>query len=338
MRSMCCCLVLTGMAAMPGCGVDSALESAADLAQYEALLSRINGGRVNGGRVNGGRVNGTDLSATLSLNGSELVFLDASGALVASGTALVGAAIPSDLNTGEVVDLTIQSVTYDATAGVYLYGVTVPSAKNGKPEPLCGESKQQPILALALAGRYDNDTGASIPDSNYFTFACVDAAIGKCAYWGYHPAKSRSECLGSECKAQSLAPWHQACIHMVRADYCGDGTPHTRDGTIINIWDNLGIEQPDPSAWEMEAEWMADGARCIRHTRWEKADKRSALSDLQYVKNNCPNRLAVNQPAACGAETSDFHSAYGFYLAPVSRHLLRNQSEGNLKNSGDAKQ
>ncbi len=337
MRSMCCCLILAGTAAMPACGVDSALEAAADLAQYKASLSRINGSRTNGSRTNGSRTNGTELSATLSLNGSELVFLDASGALVASGTSLVGTAIPTDLLTGEVVDLTIQSVTYDAAAGVYLYGVTGPSAKNGKPEPICGESTGKPILALALAGRYDNDTGASIPDSNYFTFACVDAAIGKCAYWGYHPARTKDECLSGLCKPQPLADWHQACIRMVRADYCGDGVPHTRDGTLINIWDNIGIEQPDPSTWEMEAEWNADGARCIRHTRWVQADKAASLTDLEYVRRACPSRLAENQPTACNPASSDFLTAYGFHLPTLGRRLLRNQSEGWLTNKGDAK-
>ena len=327
---------------MPACGIASDLETADDLAEYQSPLLRangtkINGTKINGTKINGTKINGTELNATMTLAGSELVLVDGSGALVTSGTGLTGATIPTDLASGETIDLTIRAVTYDASKSVYLYDVSYPNAKSGKAEPLCGQVSGKPVLALALTGRYDDETGASITDGNYFTFACVDAAIGKCAYWGYHPAKSRTECLGNECKARALAPWHQACIHMVRADYCGDGTPHTRDGTTINIWDNLGIEQPDPSAWEMEAEWMADGARCIRHTRWEKADKRSALTDLQYVQNNCPNRLAVNQPAACGAETSDFHSAYGFYLAPVSRHLLRNQSEGNLKNSGDAK-
>lgn len=342
MRRFCCCLVLASTAAVPACGSASDVETASDLAAYQSELirpngSRINGSRVNGSRINGSRINGTELAATITLSGSELILSNDSGMSLASGTSLAGATIPTDLATGESVDLTIKAVSYDAAAAVYLYEVTYPGPKKGKAEPLCGQVQGKPVLALALAGRYDDDTGVNIPDSRYFTFACVDAAIGKCAFWGYHPAKTRSECLSSQCKAQPLAPWHQACIRMVRADYCGDGVPHTRDGTSINIWDNLGIESPDPSAWGMEAEWNADGARCIRHTRWVQADKNSALTDLAYVQNNCPNRLAANQPTACATETSDFLSAYGFDLAPISRRLLRNQSEGSLTNKGNAK-
>lgn len=342
MRNLCCWLALAGAASMPACGTDAGAEATSSLAEYKASLLhtngiRVNGIRVNGIRVNGIRVNGTELSATIVLNGTELVLADANGLLLYSGTGLVGATIPTELATGEVVQLTIESVTFDAAAGAYLYEVTYPNAKNGKAEPLCDKVNGKAVRALALAGTYSDDTGANTPDPSRFTFACVNAAIGKCALWGYHPGKTRQECLSSLCKQQPLPSWHQACIRMVRADYCGDGVPHTRDGTAINVWDNLGIESPDPSSWEMEAEWTQDGARCIRHTRWLQADSSSTVTDLEYVRRTCPSRLAENQPTACNSDRSDFFSSYGFHLATDSRRLLRNQSEGGLTNRGDAK-
>jgi len=52
---------------------------------------------------------------------------------------------------------------------------------------------------------------------------------------------------------QSLWAYHQACTRMMRADYCGDGRPHTREGTPIYIDDRLihnpqekDQEPPDP--------------------------------------------------------------------------------------------
>ena len=58
---------------------------------------------------------------------------------------------------------------------------------------------------------------------------------------------------------------------MVRADYAGDGIGHTRDGTLIDLSDRLGIQRPgdDPPgrALAFEAAWGPDGAVCVRHTR-----------------------------------------------------------------------
>jgi ADYC domain len=34
---------------------------------------------------------------------------------------------------------------------------------------------------------------------------------------------------------------------LVRADYCGDGIGHTRNGTPIDLFDRIGI-QPDEAA------------------------------------------------------------------------------------------
>jgi hypothetical protein len=74
-----------------------------------------------------------------------------------------------------------------------------------------------------------------------------------------------------EAKGESLWDYHQACVRMVTADYGGDGIGYTRDGTLIDIFDRLGIQriEPDPRshALEFEAAWGPDGAICVRHTR-----------------------------------------------------------------------
>jgi hypothetical protein len=36
-------------------------------------------------------------------------------------------------------------------------------------------------------------------------------------------------------------------VRLVRADYCGDGIGHTRNGTPIDLFDRIGI-QPDEAA------------------------------------------------------------------------------------------
>ena len=52
---------------------------------------------------------------------------------------------------------------------------------------------------------------------------------------GYRP-------WGKAQKGESLWDYHQACVRMLRADYCGNGKPHTRDGTRIELWDRLDIQ------------------------------------------------------------------------------------------------
>ncbi len=58
---------------------------------------------------------------------------------------------------------------------------------------------------------------------------------------------------------------------MVTADYGGDGISHTRDGTLIDFSDRLGLQRPQrgPSwhALSFEAAWGPDGAVCVRRTR-----------------------------------------------------------------------
>ena len=40
-----------------------------------------------------------------------------------------------------------------------------------------------------------------------------------------------------------MEPYYQACVRMVRADYCGDGVGHTRNGTPIDLFDRIGVQR-----------------------------------------------------------------------------------------------
>jgi hypothetical protein len=89
---------------------------------------------------------------------------------------------------------------------------------------------------------------------------CTSGAEGKCVLMGYHPWEAR--------EGVPLHDLHRACIHMLRADYGGDGRPATRDGTAINIYDPFGIQKPDPApGMQFEAAWGPEGAICVSHPR-----------------------------------------------------------------------
>ena len=79
---------------------------------------------------------------------------------------------------------------------------------------------------------------------------------------------------------------------MARADYCGDGRPHTRNGTSINIWDTLPAPGPiqeragvlESLGMLFEAGWDTSGAVCLSRARW-MLDEGGLLASL------CPDRL-----------------------------------------------
>jgi hypothetical protein len=109
--------------------------------------------------------------------------------------------------------------------------------------------------------------GAFTPDGRYearqglILLTCTGGAGGKCIRFGYKP-------WGFGPNNLSLAPYYQACVRLVRADYCGDGIGHTRDGTPIEIFDKIGIQHDEHApGMTFEAPWQEDGAVCVRHTR-----------------------------------------------------------------------
>jgi hypothetical protein len=93
---------------------------------------------------------------------------------------------------------------------------------------------------------------------------------------------------------QSLAPYHEACVRVVRADYCGDGTPHTVPGVAIEMFDRAGVHtRRDPGYGTFEALWGPDGAVCLARARRPEFP-------LVEILRQCP-RLADLPPADCAA-------------------------------------
>lgn len=123
------------------------------------------------------------------------------------------------------------------------------------------------------------------------TLTCASGAVAKCARFGYTP-------WGSDADRASRVELHAACVHMVRADYCADDAAWTRDGTAIDIYDDLGIQVSDGDAadgFAFEAGWTPQGAVCVAQTRWPD------LLDRAELLQRCP-RLA--ELAECDETTA----------------------------------
>jgi len=138
----------------------------------------------------------------------------------------------------------------------------MPDAAPGSWREFCDPSADGTIAGFPLAGLWTSD-GRHEHSSSSLTITCTSGAIGKCARLGYKPWR--------EVGGESLWDYHQACVRAIRADYGGDGTGHTRNGTLVDIFDRLRIQPPEPDplgpALEFEAAWGVDGAACVRRTR-----------------------------------------------------------------------
>lgn len=223
----------------------------------------LNGITLNGNEINGITLNGTSFSGTMTVGETEVPV---------SAVDLAGAEFKL-LGEGEQEYVLIFDDIYldpqHPTGDVYLYDITVYDATHDTYRPLC-EVGGQPVSAVPLANLWDPETGDRINKPEAVTFACQGAVLAKCVNWGYRPWATATQCdtQGQNCAQVSLADYHQACTRMARADYCGDGVPHTVNGTLIDVYDGLAPQLQAPtylghSSWGVEAEWGPDGATCV---------------------------------------------------------------------------
>jgi hypothetical protein len=177
----------------------------------------------------------------------------------------------------------------DPAHEILLYHFLSVDPATGQREELCGPDAYGERWGFPLRGQWDPE-GQHISDAG-FTLTCADGAQGKCVRFGYKPWKT----LGNGLR---LADYHQACVRMVRADYCG-GHGTTRDGMLIDLYDDIGIQDPDPQAdaagVRFEAAWSPAGAVCVAHTRVPEH------VTLQQLAQNCPRLKDRLGPEVCTA-------------------------------------
>jgi hypothetical protein len=239
----------------------------------------MNGVSMNGVSMNGVSMNGTGLSA-LTLDGVSLSGITVSDTMTLSdvtlratvfggrkpdgswldGNGFVSAIFRGRLSNGQTLRLRVEDRRQLAApnADVYAYRVSYQNAAGWS--PLCGlDAAQQPVFAVPLNGTWDQRQGvagggAYAPSATQFTFGCRGHALAKCVELGYKPWRAAGRV--------PLQEHLNACVRMLRADYCGDGTSWTVAGTPVNVYDGAGI-QSDDCAWSFEAEWTAAGARFV---------------------------------------------------------------------------
>ncbi len=212
---------------------------------------------------------GTKAINDLWMDGSEIKLTLKNGTIVGNDD-VVGAFIIGNMENGYPVILRInEHEIFSSTVGSTLHRYVIEYKTFGPPGFACGKHNGSPIKTIPISGTWNYGWGvpgggSKTSNPDLLTFACEGFALYKCVDFGYEP--------WGTVNGESLESYHQSCTRMIRADYCGDGQPHTVDGTIINLYDDIGI-QADVVAWPLEAEWDENGARCLSHWRIESMDE-----------------------------------------------------------------
>jgi hypothetical protein len=85
-----------------------------------------------------------------------------------------------------------------------------------------------------------------------------------------------------------MRDYYNACVRLMRADYCGDGRGWTRDGTLVHLWANFDSgDEGDTPGLSYEAGWTSDGAVCVARTRIPE------VLTTEGLRAVCPRLAAV---------------------------------------------
>lgn len=235
-------------------------------------------------------VTATDI-AGVSVAGTEFVIRRGDGTVL-TREETVGARLTVRDAAGGGSEIRIDDVMTDPAdpAGeILLYRLSARDPASGEWVNLCAPGPDGLAMGFPLAGTW-TDTGEHLRSEASFSITCTGGASGKCLRMGYKPWKTGPN-------GESLWDLHQACTRMVRADYCGDGTSFTRDGTAINVYDGLGIQRRDAAPeLSFEAAWGPQGALCVAKTRVPEN------GGLETLRQRCPARLEGRLGDACNPD------------------------------------
>jgi len=208
--------------------------------------SNMQGMSMQGFRVDGATLGGAALS-NVRVDRGEVIAEQ--GGVTLRGAALVGARLQAQVrNTAvsppvtalleyRITAVAAEAANYDptSTGSTFLYTLEQWVGATSSWQPACPADLDGRRAAIPLAATWD-EQGDRIESSTLFTFGCTTGVIAKCYRWGYRPWLTG---YGAD-----MAEMHWTCTRLARADYCGDGVPHTQDGTWVNVWDNLPAPGP----------------------------------------------------------------------------------------------
>jgi hypothetical protein len=209
----------------------------------------------------------------LAVAGDAFVLRNAKGATI-GGPAVVGTVLVLERDGQPIANLMIaahQKVPRwaDGASAAQAYGLVYVGDDGVSERNVCGGEISDPhaAIALVLGGEtYDLATKQVAPAPGWFSVACAGSAAAKLSLLGYGPQSS-----------PTTVKQRQATLKMITADYCGDGTSYTENGTPL-LWENLsGSVDLEAAPGEIEAVWTSAGALCLDASRIPGVDVGCAL-------------------------------------------------------------
>lgn len=130
--------------------------------------------------------------------------------------------------------------------------------------------------ARILSGFHlDGTSGELTPSDARIFIACLNAAVGKAAAWGYYdeevgpPDDQDPPDVGDGPTFAARLDRFELAIRVVRADYCYDGSSWTEAGVALQVEDIWGIRPASAEPGEVEAVWGAEGLLCAGTGRYK---------------------------------------------------------------------
>lgn len=149
----------------------------------------------------------------------------------------------------------------------------------------CAGPHGEPLAAAFFPGaQWNPEDGQRTDDASLVSVTCESGAVATCALWGYAPWGRRLR-SGSP-RPESLADYHQACIHLKRAAYCGTAASYTHPGVRIELSDPLRINRAAVDV--VEAVWTPAGAVCLSAPR----DPNASFPGCEQPLPTCPPNLS----------------------------------------------
>ena len=204
---------------------------------------------------------------------------------IREGASLIGATLLVAVG-GKTIRVRIAGVEQDLSdprGEILLYDFRL-LTPNGE-EPLCAPDPEGHRLGFPLAGRSDSTGFLAADDSGGFELVCTSGAQGKCVRMGYSPWRNAPD-------GRPLRDWYNACVRMLRGDYCGDGRTYTRDGTIIDTYDHIGVQTSDGGASFSFEAGVGTRGRSLRGPHARPRHHRA--------QGACPRVSASRRPAWAG--------------------------------------
>jgi len=241
------------------------------------------------------------VASSVSLQGTR--FVGTVNGVEVSGEAFVGARFNGTATNGSAVQVRLDGAVPGSLRqpDVWRYEFSYLNPK-GDWKHLCKSNKR----TVVVSGRWsyhqgDPGDGAKTNDPTVFTIGCRRSAIAKCIDAGYKP--------WVEVGDLSLDQFHQACVRMMRADYCGNGISHTRPGRKLVLYDVLGI-QVDDRNWVREAAWTTGGARCLNAANLTQEQAPCGIpvtKECGEVSSSDADTLLISEIPKRGARDGHWH-------------------------------